>query len=69
MSDELKHEVTDEHRPDDSWLLKTTHPRILYDGLCEIFLVDLGDGTWCEVFGKNRFERAVQIADYINPTP
>ena len=47
----------------DPYIVKTSHDRITYDELTECFIVDLGDGAWCEVYGYNRFSRAIEIAD------
>ena len=55
----LESEYADEER----WELKTTHDKVTYDSLTEQFIVDLGDGCYCEVWGKNRFKRALEIAE------
>ncbi len=47
---------------DDTGLAKTTHDKITYDTLTEAFTVDLGEGCWCEVYGLNRFSKAVMLA-------
>ena len=47
-------------------VLKTSHERITYEELTQCFIVDLGDGAWCEVYGLNRFTRAVEIANSID---
>lgn len=44
-------------------IVKTTHDKLTYDTLTEQFIVDIGDGCWVEVWGKNRFSRAIEIAD------
>lgn len=43
----------------------TTHPKVTYEWLTEAFIVDLGDGTWGEVYGRQRFSKAIEIADKI----
>lgn len=63
----MSHTILDgEYIDENDWILKTTHPRITYEELTECFIVDLGDGAWCEVYGLNRFKRAVEIADSVN---
>ena len=44
-------------------LTMTTHPKVTYDALVEVFIVDLGLGAYAEVYGLNRFQRAIQLAD------
>jgi hypothetical protein len=43
---------------------KTTHPMIDYDTLTEQFIVQLNADSWVEVFGMDRFNIAIEIADY-----
>ena len=59
----LEHESVDAGDP---YIVKTTHDKITYDELTECFIVDLGEGAWCEVYGFNRFARAIELADLID---
>ena len=58
----LHDEKVDEQEP---FVVKTSHEKITYDELTECFIVDLGEGAWCEVYGYNRFTRAIELADLI----
>lgn len=51
------------HEEEDQNVVKTTHSKITYDILTEVFIIDLGEGSWCEVSGFNRFTKAVKLAD------
>ena len=60
----MKHRILElEFIDEDEFVNKTTHPKITYDWVCQSFIVDLGEGAWCEVFGLNRFTKAIQIAE------
>lgn len=58
-----EHKVLEEEV--DKFILKTTHPLVMYDELCECFIVDLKDGASCEVYGWNRFSKAIEIGDFV----
>lgn len=58
-----KHKVLNEEV--DKFIVKTTHPLVTFDELSEAFIVDLKNGASCEVYGWNRFSRAVEIGDFI----
>lgn len=47
------------------WEMKTSHPRVTFDTSVESFNVDLGEGCWCEVYGKDRFKKAILLAEFI----
>lgn len=49
-------------KDDSIGVVLTTHERVTYDTLTEQFIVDIGAGCWVEVWGKNRFKRAIDIA-------
>ena len=46
--------------------MKTSHPKITFDRSVESFNVDLGEGCWCEVYGKDRFKKAILLAEFIS---
>ena len=58
----MKHEVL-HGQMNQYWLTMTTHPKVAYDHVGEMFIVDLGKGAYAEVYGYNRFQRAIQLAD------
>jgi hypothetical protein len=60
----MTHYVLEELVEGDEYLLKTTHPRVLYDELTECFTVDIGNNSWCEVYGRQRMLKAFQIAEW-----
>lgn len=64
----MQHKILDvlEDELLDNFVYKTTHDKITYDETVESFIVDLGDGSWCEVYGRNRFDKAIQIANLIH---
>jgi hypothetical protein len=59
----MEHMVLDTYVSEEQSIRETTHPRITYDELTEVFIVDLGRSAWCEVYGRNRFSRALDIAE------
>lgn len=54
-------EILDEYINEEEFIRKTTNPHITYDELDDSFIVDLGGGSWCEVYGLGRFNKALQI--------
>jgi hypothetical protein len=58
----LDFEILDE-TTDKNGVYLTTHPRITFDSYVESYLVDIGKGAWCEVYGYGRMSRALQIAE------
>ena len=64
--DELKILWDEPASDDNGWELKTTISKITYDSLSESFSVDLGDGAWAEVYGKDRLRKALQMARYFS---
>lgn len=63
----IEHKVLDEYVDEayNDFEYKTTHPYVTYDSMVEYFTVDLGEGAYCQVFGLNRFSKAIEIADLI----
>ncbi len=59
----MKHEILWDKVDANSENYTTTHPKVTYDALVEAFIVDLGLGAYAEVYGLNRFQRAIQLAD------
>jgi hypothetical protein len=59
----MKHKIIDEF-VDGGWVKKTTHPGVDYDELSQVFVVSLDDRNACEVYGADRFEWAIKLADY-----
>ena len=59
--------VLDELWDDDDYcdVHKTTHPKIIFDPLDETFTVDIGEDCCAVIYGKNRMERALEIANLI----
>lgn len=61
------HRILDYQSGDkNSFIRKTTHDKVTYDELSQAFIVDIGKRSWCEVYGANRFSRAIEIADMIH---
>ena len=58
----MKHEVL-HGQMNQHWLTITTHPKVTYDHVGDKFIVDLGQSAYAEVYGLNRFQRALQLAD------
>lgn len=58
----LDFEVLDE-TSDENGVCLTNHPRITFDTYVECFMVNIGQGAWCEVYGWGRMSRALQIAE------
>lgn len=58
----MKHEIL-YGQMNQYWLTLTTHPKVACDTVGEMFVVDLGQGAYAEVYGLNRFQRAIQLAD------
>lgn len=48
---------------DENGICLTNHPRITFDTYVECFMVNIGQGAWCEVYGWGRMTRALQIAE------
>lgn len=59
----MNHKILYNEYQEPSGLTKTTHPDVTFDELAEMFIVDLKEGGWCEVFGFNRFSNAIKIAE------
>ena len=56
-------EVTDREIEEGSPEYFTTHPLISFDSNSETYWVNLGEGAFCEVYGRNRAKRAFDIAE------
>lgn len=62
------HKVLDEMVDCDDYpfLYKTTHPGVHYDELLDVFEVLYNNGaTMIEVYGKDRFNVAIKVADLL----
>jgi len=62
----MKHKILHTEFTEDHGIVLTTHERVKFDTITEQFIVDLGNNSWCEVRGRNRFTRAIDIADKIS---